>query len=234
MQIVFQDPFASLNPRMTVGEILEEPLIVHGIGDAAERRARVNELLGWSASRRTMRSAIRTNSPAASASASASPARWRWNRPDRLRRAGLGARCVDPGAGGEPAEGPAGAAGPVLSVHRARSGRGEAHGRPGGGDVSRPIVEIGAKGRIVPRSAPSLHAHSACRDPAPGSASRDASADRRWRRAEPDEPAVRLPLPHALPLPATDETTVSHVAPAAARRLALYAERRAAATTSAG
>ena len=46
MQIVFQDPFASLNPRMTVGEILEEPLIVHGIGDRAARRARVNELLG--------------------------------------------------------------------------------------------------------------------------------------------------------------------------------------------
>ena len=40
MQIVFQDPFASLNPRMTVGEILEEPLIVHGIGDRVARRAR--------------------------------------------------------------------------------------------------------------------------------------------------------------------------------------------------
>ncbi len=45
MQIVFQDPFASLNPRMTVGEILEEPLIVHDIGDRPERRARVAELL---------------------------------------------------------------------------------------------------------------------------------------------------------------------------------------------
>jgi oligopeptide/dipeptide ABC transporter ATP-binding protein len=46
MQIVFQDPFASLNPRMTVGAILDEPLLVHEIGDAASRRARVNELLG--------------------------------------------------------------------------------------------------------------------------------------------------------------------------------------------
>ena len=46
MQIVFQDPFASLNPRMTVGEILEEPLIVHAIGDKASRTARVAELLG--------------------------------------------------------------------------------------------------------------------------------------------------------------------------------------------
>jgi len=45
MQIVFQDPFASLNPRMTVGDILEEPLIVHEIGDAMSRKARVNQLL---------------------------------------------------------------------------------------------------------------------------------------------------------------------------------------------
>ena len=46
MQFVFQDPFASLNPRMNVGDILEEPLIVHGIGDRTARRARVAELLG--------------------------------------------------------------------------------------------------------------------------------------------------------------------------------------------
>jgi oligopeptide transport system ATP-binding protein len=45
MQIVFQDPFASLNPRMTVGDILEEPLIVHEIGDAVQRKARVSQLL---------------------------------------------------------------------------------------------------------------------------------------------------------------------------------------------
>ena len=45
MQIVFQDPFASLNPRMSVGAILEEPLLVHGIGDRAARRDRVAELL---------------------------------------------------------------------------------------------------------------------------------------------------------------------------------------------
>jgi oligopeptide/dipeptide ABC transporter ATP-binding protein len=45
MQIVFQDPYASLDPRMSVGATLEEPLIVHGLGDAAQRRARVAELL---------------------------------------------------------------------------------------------------------------------------------------------------------------------------------------------
>jgi oligopeptide transport system ATP-binding protein len=45
MQIVFQDPYSSLNPRMTVGDIVAEPLIVHGIGSRSSRRARVRELL---------------------------------------------------------------------------------------------------------------------------------------------------------------------------------------------
>lgn len=45
MQIVFQDPYASLNPRMKVGDIVGEPLAIHGIGTKAERRNRVAELL---------------------------------------------------------------------------------------------------------------------------------------------------------------------------------------------
>ena len=46
MQMIFQDPFGSLNPRMTVGKIIEEPLGVHKIGDSKqERRDRVAELL---------------------------------------------------------------------------------------------------------------------------------------------------------------------------------------------
>ncbi|HEX6836872.1 MAG TPA: oligopeptide/dipeptide ABC transporter ATP-binding protein [Polyangia bacterium] len=44
-QIIFQDPYASLNPRMTVGAILDEPLVIHGLGDAAARNKRVKELL---------------------------------------------------------------------------------------------------------------------------------------------------------------------------------------------
>jgi len=45
MQIIFQDPYASLNPRMSVGDILSEPLKIHGIGTKEERRARIAELL---------------------------------------------------------------------------------------------------------------------------------------------------------------------------------------------
>jgi peptide/nickel transport system ATP-binding protein/oligopeptide transport system ATP-binding protein len=45
VQMVFQDPFGSLDPRMTVGRIVAEPLAVHGMGGAAARRERVAELL---------------------------------------------------------------------------------------------------------------------------------------------------------------------------------------------
>jgi oligopeptide transport system ATP-binding protein len=45
MQLVFQDPHSSLNPRMTVGDIVEEPLAIHKVSTRRERRARVRELL---------------------------------------------------------------------------------------------------------------------------------------------------------------------------------------------
>ena len=79
MQIIFQDPFASLNPRMTVGAIISEALIIHKL---AKSTARIHGPGGRSCSRPsacrpTTCAAIRTSSPAASASASASRARWR-------------------------------------------------------------------------------------------------------------------------------------------------------------
>lgn len=45
IQYIFQDPFSSLNPRMTVGDIIAEPLVVHGIGDAEIQRRRVSALM---------------------------------------------------------------------------------------------------------------------------------------------------------------------------------------------
>ncbi len=45
LQIIFQDPFSSLNPRMTVESIICEPMVIHGVGTSASRRARAHELL---------------------------------------------------------------------------------------------------------------------------------------------------------------------------------------------
>lgn len=45
MQVIFQDPSGSLNPRMTAGQAIEEPLIIHRLASRAERPARVTELL---------------------------------------------------------------------------------------------------------------------------------------------------------------------------------------------
>lgn len=45
MQMIFQDPYASLNPRFTVGEIIEEPMVIHNMGTAKERQKIVQELI---------------------------------------------------------------------------------------------------------------------------------------------------------------------------------------------
>ena len=76
--MIFQDPYSSLNPRMTVGQIIAEPLRVYKlVPEPQGEHARVAELLSRSACSPIWPTAIRTSSPAASASASASPARSR-------------------------------------------------------------------------------------------------------------------------------------------------------------
>ena len=72
LQMMFQDPYASLDPRMRVNAILREPLIVQGIGSAKEQHERISKMLDDVGLPRTRSSATRTSSPVASASGSAS------------------------------------------------------------------------------------------------------------------------------------------------------------------
>ncbi len=80
LQMIFQDPYGSLNPRKTVGAAIREPIVVHGLAAGAEADRRVSELLARVGLEPDHAVRFPTSSPAASASASASPARWPCSR----------------------------------------------------------------------------------------------------------------------------------------------------------
>ena len=138
IQIVFQDPFSALDPRMPVSDIIAEPLRIQGIGSGAERRARAGELVGAG------RAAARRAEPLP-ARVLRRPAPAHRHRPrarpgagaDRRRRAALRARRLDPEPDPQPDEGAAGAPRAVLSVHQPRPRRGAPPGGPGGGALPR-------------------------------------------------------------------------------------------------
>ncbi len=120
LQIIFQDPFASLNPRMTVGQTLAEPLALAWPRTGSPQRARRRNT--WAGR------ALARARPAIPARIFRRPAAAHRHRAcagrraaaHRLRRAGLRARRVDPGAGRQPAARSAAAAGAFLHLHRTR------------------------------------------------------------------------------------------------------------------
>ena len=137
-QLIFQDPYGSLNPRMTVGEMLAEPLLLHTDLSPASRRERVAELLRVVGLKGEHVAAL-------PARVLGRPAPAHRHRPraggraqtDRLRRARIGPRRLHPQPDPEPAQGPAAAPGARLRLHQPRPGGGEAHRHARGRDVSR-------------------------------------------------------------------------------------------------
>ena len=138
MQMIFQDPFASLNPRKRIGQIIGDPLDLHGLASGADLKRRVQELLD----RVGLHPEHYNRYPArvlrwAAAADRHRPGAGSASEADHRRRTGVGPRRVGAGPDRQPAQGPAGRARPVVSVRGARSRRRPARVRPGRGDVPR-------------------------------------------------------------------------------------------------
>ncbi len=103
MQIIFQDPFASLNPRMRAGDIVGEPLTVHGIAAGLQKRERVAELFEQVG----LRPDQMQNYPHPAPAHLHRPRAIARAEPHCLRRAGIGAGRFDPGPGDQSADRPA-------------------------------------------------------------------------------------------------------------------------------
>jgi glutathione transport system ATP-binding protein len=140
VQYIFQDPFASLDPRKTVRFSIAEPIRTHGLASTARSAIAktVDELLE--------RVGLNLPRPPLSARIFRRPAPARLHCPgarlqaeaDYRRRGAFGARRLDPGADHQPVHGPAGRARPRLSFHQPRHGRGRKDEPSGGGALSRP------------------------------------------------------------------------------------------------
>ncbi len=169
VQMVFQDPYGSLNPRQTVRAALDEVLREHDHGDRAATRGADRAAAGAGRPRRAAcrlaaappvgwtATARRDRAGAGGAAAAADP-----------RRGGLGARCQRPGAGDQPARRPARADRRRLPVHLPRPRRRAPDQRRVRRDAPRPRRRARRGGRRARPSERPVHPAAAGRDPAPG------------------------------------------------------------------
>ena len=116
MQMIFQDPYASLNPRMTVGEIIEEPMVIHNMGTPKERKAIVQDLIQTVGLKRRSASANRNcKSPGPQPGVHC------------LRRTDFCPGRFNPGSGNQPAGKASARKRIFLPLHCARPGNGASH-----------------------------------------------------------------------------------------------------------
>ena len=163
MQMIFQDPISSLNPRRKVGDIVSEGLDIWKIGDAAARDAKVDEMLatvGLDPDERAQPAAPRVLGRAVPAHLDR-PGRDHRAEAHHLRRAGLRPRRVGAGADPQPAPRHEGALRPHAPLHRARPRGGEERERPGRGDVPRQALR-GRAARRCSTSGPPTRTPSRC------------------------------------------------------------------------
>ena len=176
MQIVFQDPFSSLSPRMSVSQIVGEGLEVHKIGSEAERRDLIERTLAEVGPRSLVARPL-------SARILRRPAPAHRHRPrpgaeaalHRARRADLGARHERAGADRRPAARPAGPPSAGLSLHQPRSQGRACAGRRGRGAAPR-------QGRRAWALATDLRDATRCLHPGPDRRRVQSRGDRRRQR----------------------------------------------------